>query len=407
MIVQSLSRVTHDSTKLRAPSKLYRTTADWFEKIKRTKTPTDETSVCKTATYETIYPAHEVKLPSSHAYPPALNRFLPSQASLFEAFVTTLPRGRVLGFNVIATDGSLLEDLSPNCDRRFSTLNRPHNQEAMRRFQLPSPTIVSGRVAMMAIPYGWNYFHWICDLLPRFFLLQKSNINIDTIDYFIVNEIQSPFQQRTLDYLNIPSHKLIELPRKGTLKFHLQAQQLIVPSVTTTALLNPHGCIDSWVCNFLREELAPPAVKEAEQSGFKGTEYLYISRAKTGKRRVANEDEVMTHLTRYGFKKVFLEDYTLGEKIILFRNAQAVLSPHGAGLAHLVFCHPGTKIIEFCAPEYLTRNFRDIAYFSELDYRVFAGVSASETVTQPISCNIHVDIPTLENILEHAGIKPV
>ena len=104
---QAFSRFVLGSKTFRAPSRHYRTTAEWFENRKRTKGSADKTSDFETATYEMIYPAHEVELPTSWANPSELNRFLPSQASLMEAFVTTLPQGRVLGFNVIAPDGGL------------------------------------------------------------------------------------------------------------------------------------------------------------------------------------------------------------------------------------------------------------------------------------------------------------
>jgi capsular polysaccharide biosynthesis protein len=33
-------------------------------------------------------------------------------------------------------------------------------------------------------------------------------------------------------------------------------------------------------------------------------------------------------------------------QILLFQSAEFVISPHGAGLANLLFCEPGTKVIE-------------------------------------------------------------
>ena len=52
-------------------------------------------------------------------------------------------------------------------------------------------------------------------------------------------------------------------------------------------------------------------------------------------------------------------------------QADLVLAAHGAGLANMVFCEPGTRIIEF-GGHYLTTHFRMLSEFADLEYRSFA-----------------------------------
>jgi capsular polysaccharide biosynthesis protein len=37
---------------------------------------------------------------------------------------------------------------------------------------------------------------------------------------------------------------------------------------------------------------------------------------------------------------------SMPDQILLFQSAEFIISPHGAGLANLLFCEPGTKVIE-------------------------------------------------------------
>ena len=63
-------------------------------------------------------------------------------------------------------------------------------------------------------------------------------------------------------------------------------------------------------------------------------------------RKIHNIEEVETVLSRYDFETVYLEGMSVVDQILLFQSAEFVVSPHGAGLSNLVFCEPGTKVIE-------------------------------------------------------------
>lgn len=88
------------------------------------------------------------------------------------------------------------------------------------------------------------------------------------------------------------------------------------------------------------------------------TRLLYISRARAhaiGWRQVSgqksvkhllNEDEILPHLKRIGFECVFLEDYSLLEKIHLFQTAKVIVSPSGGALTTCFFADQKTQVIE-------------------------------------------------------------
>jgi capsular polysaccharide biosynthesis protein len=64
---------------------------------------------------------------------------------------------------------------------------------------------------------------------------------------------------------------------------------------------------------------------------------IYISRRNATKRRVRNEAEVVSALRTRGFKRYVLEELSVAEQIELFADAEAVVGPHGAGFANLVY----------------------------------------------------------------------
>jgi capsular polysaccharide biosynthesis protein len=78
------------------------------------------------------------------------------------------------------------------------------------------------------------------------------------------------------------------------------------------------------------------------------TNNIYIRRERT--RTVANAERIEKIARRNGFSVHELEGMTPRAQMQLFQNADFVVAPHGAGLANLLFCAPGTKVIEF-SPE--------------------------------------------------------
>jgi capsular polysaccharide biosynthesis protein len=71
---------------------------------------------------------------------------------------------------------------------------------------------------------------------------------------------------------------------------------------------------------------------------------LYIARR--GTRRVANAAQIESFLTKRGFTIHTLDDSSIDQQIDLFSEAEWVVAPHGAELGNLLFCAPGTKVLE-------------------------------------------------------------
>ncbi|MGA2600639.1 MAG: glycosyltransferase family 61 protein [Bryobacteraceae bacterium] len=85
-------------------------------------------------------------------------------------------------------------------------------------------------------------------------------------------------------------------------------------------------------------------------------------------RKFHNLEQMEAALSSYGFKTVYLEGMSSVDQILLFQSAEFVIGAHGAGLSNLLFCEPGTKVIELMPSAEFRSFFWFIAQKLELVY---------------------------------------
>jgi hypothetical protein len=84
---------------------------------------------------------------------------------------------------------------------------------------------------------------------------------------------------------------------------------------------------------------------------------LIVRKVRT--RKFHNLEQLEASLSSYGFKTVYLEGMSSVDQILLFQSAEFIIAAHGAGLANLLFCQPGTKVIELMP----SADFRSYFWF--------------------------------------------
>ena len=115
-------------------------------------------------------------------------------------------------------------------------------------------------------------------------------------------------------------------------------------------------------------------------------------------------------LSDLGFQMVTLESLSVLEQAALLANAQVVISPHGGGLTNLVFCAPGTKVIEIFSPKFVYPCYWLVSNLVNLEYYYLLGkVPEGEYLHQlfypnPRLEDIFVDLGELKQLLRHAGV---
>lgn len=290
--------------------------------------------------------------------------FVNRQIQILPSYVVSLCEGRVWADAytraIFTSEGALIEDASTGNAALVASSN-----------QLPAPNSFQGTLASLTIRDSHNYFHWMYDLLPKLELLEKSAISINMLDAVLVNQCRYPFQRELLNLMGISDEKILD-----TSVYHAVANRLIVP---ISSPLFSTGRIAKRSCDFLRQKLLP----ETTIAQSSELTRLYISRQSATYRTIQNEVEVVAHLQRFGFEKILLETLTVQEQITLFANAEAIIAPHGAGLANLVFCKPGTKVIELFLPDEVLDYYWIISQYMDLDY-YYLITDATEPVVQQV-----------------------
>jgi tetratricopeptide (TPR) repeat protein/capsular polysaccharide biosynthesis protein len=347
----------------------------------------------------------------NNAYKCSFNRQLPVAAPL--PFVVTLPNGRAWiapqknswiicnAIAVMTPDGYLLGDLSrfypwflPGCPYQEKT-----NHPLLDLETIPPLESIDGTVALLSGLAGHVYYHWMFDILPRLELMTRSGIELEKIDWFVINNCELPFQRETLDILGIPSAKILPSDRHS----HIQAKELIVPSFPGYLDWVPDGTI-----KFLRQTFLSKISLTKVNYGKR----IYISRARAKSRQIINETEVFDLIKQYGFQTVFLEEMSFLEQVAVFANAEAIVAPHGSGLTNIVFCSPHTKIIELFSPHYIRTDYWMLGQHLQLEHyysigEVFDCSTLRHLMYQnALAEDIAVNLSSLALILKTAGIIP-
>ena len=322
-------------------------------------------------------------------------QFINDQTSVYpETFVATIPQGRVTPRGLIITpDGQLLEDVSIFFYFAGGRTMMPDLSLAWNLEQLE----IGGRVAALSTDGASLYYHWLFQLLPRFELLRRAGIEPGGIDYYVVNGQEQPFQRESLALLGIDPKKVIASNRVPIIR----AKELVVPSVPLGV-----GCFRPWMMEFLRDTFLPKNHRDLKHTGRR----LYISRAAAKYRRVLNEDDVVQFLRRRRFETIALEAFSIREQAAAMAACEVVVAPHGGGLSNVVFCTPGTKIIEIFSPELVASYFWKISNQVGLDYYYLLGKGPTATLDSdyPQSWNagadVEVDLALLDQTLALANI---
>lgn len=257
----------------------------------------------------------------------------PYKGFFHETFVLTIPQGQVCGLDgwVIA-DNSLIHELIwqrvyPSADEL---------QKAKENLRV----IPTSRVAVIAQSGHNYYYHWIVEVLGRLALLEMHGVEYD----FLYVPTHAPYMKETLQLWGIDSSKIITASND----YMVIADALIVPSLVANVTVD--GCprlvhyIPSYIVHYVREKLLRKI--EQQKNDYHFNKKIFISRQDASARKILNEDEVFTLLETQGFQRYYLTQLSILEQIMLFKNAEIIVSALGSGLSNILFCNPDVQIIE-------------------------------------------------------------
>jgi len=198
---------------------------------------------------------------------------------------------------------------------------------------------VSGKVAVITQFAFYNYFHWLTEVLARLALLEIQGIEYDWL--YVPQD--NKYMKTSLELWGIDTNKILS-PSKDTI---ITADEIILPSLVANVsfgnALNA-AYVHPELLKYVQNKLLSKAKHIYTDLAF--AKKIFISRKDAPFRKIINEDEVFNELQKYGFILYELTKLSVPEQIMLFHNAEIIVTPQGTSAANIIFCTPKTKIIE-------------------------------------------------------------
>ena len=322
--------------------------------------------------------------PPSHPVLPKIHPLLATNPISYRSTWAQRFRGlKVFGPTVSVVDesGKLLADVSVEWGKKAE------DNWSFRRLSLPKPQAVTGRTLVLASTGGDTYFHWMTDVLPRVGLARRAGYDPASFDWVLVNGLIHPFQQESLQQLGIPANRCLAFHKKELL---YEMEEAVLPSLPGVPGVVPPESVD-----FLRN--AFPAGKTPR--GRK----IFIGRGEAKHRPLIHEKEIWAQLQKRGYDSVDCGKLSVQKQAEVFGSADMVVGVHGAALTNLVFCYPGTQVVELFSPAYVNPCYRDLCVAAELRHSAAIGNGKdwvlSEKHDEP-SAAISTSWELLEEVLE-------
>ena len=177
--------------------------------------------------------------------------------------------------------------------------------------------------------WGDNLWHWTFECLPKLLALEEQGYSGTYIvpDVVYINE--------SLALFGVEAKRVARPP--GPYRIRRMTLGERVYSETLRDQMHLHL--------FLRNRLLDAV------GSLDGEKRCYIRR--TGSRRVANEEELLTLLARYDFESMTPETLPMGEKFRYMTNAVCSIMPHGANTALTLLQKPRSTFIELFSHRYV------------------------------------------------------
>ena len=284
------------------------------------------------------------------------------------------------------------------CFNRFSKLlpgtymfdvrvKRNQQKIAFLNYLLRKKRVLDQQNIYLVIHNQWSingYYHWLADSAVRLWSVKSRFKEITLLLPEKAKTIL--FIQGTLSLL--PELKVEYLADKEV----AYVNHLIVPThLPSWGLLEPKLLkqFSEFVVNKVCTKQYP-------------NDFIYISRKNADRRKVVNEDNLITLLKMQSFKIVSLEETQFSEQVKLFNNTKIAISIHGAALSNLLFMQPGTAVIEILKSEtesiQMIMEYHKLASVCNVKYYYIPSQPDQEGVAYD-SANLIVDIKYVELLI--------
>jgi len=253
---------------------------------------------------------------------------------------------------------------------------------------------IDGSIAICSHVYSSCYGHFMLDVLCQLALLEIFNIEYD----YLCIPYHAKFMKEALDLWGISENKIIPLEFDVT----ITANTIIIPTSTTQTqkLVHYVNYTADFLISHIRKKLLKGAIKK--NTNFVPSPKIFISRKDANnKRSIPNEDEIFNLFKQREFKRYELTKLSLNEQILLFHNAQEIVSFVGSGALNIIFSKPNTNYIEI-TQTMIDATFCFLANIFDINYYAINATNNSDLINSHAERNGRpIDLTIINNFLKN------
>jgi capsular polysaccharide biosynthesis protein len=212
----------------------------------------------------------------------------------------------------------------------------------IRHFVVFKKTNINKTCFWCSDQYSYGYYHWLCETLPRIYLLTLLPVKNPTVilpgptmkdKMYIKESLNLLFPD--IDFLFTQSRNMLKLKELTW----ISRMGKVDPCQFNPRLM---ASFRKFVRGIVKEDNVGCPKKR-----------LYISRKNASLRSCSNENEVESLVKKFGFEAVCFEDYSFEEKIKICGQSEIMIGMYGAGLSHMIFMPDDSFILDlrFRTPE--------------------------------------------------------
>jgi len=194
-----------------------------------------------------------------------------------------------------------------------------------------------------------NFAHFLLDGLGRLAVFIDAGFTLNNVDHVYCPTPPSTPAAQLLGRFGIPAEKRIFAGQN----IIVRADVLYAPGLPAAELAYP-----PWLAHFLRRAVGLAG-------GDLPNRRLYVSRRGYG-RHALTEEDVEALVAAHGFEIYDATDARSRPED--FDLAETVVGAHGAGLANVVFCRPGTNVLEIVPTDNAYPFYFSLAHAAGLEY---------------------------------------
>ena len=235
---------------------------------------------------------------------------------------------------------------------------------------------------------GNNYFHFFFDIIPKIYLVQKHIKK--KINFYYVSAPKK-WQIKIFKILDITENTLINSFKNK----HIFADEIISldhPWYQKGYFQDQVKKIPRWIVLANRKIFLNKAKKT------KITKKIFLDRSssKFNHCQIYNQKEVDKWIKKNNIEAYKPEKLSLEKQIYLFNKASIILGAHGAAFTNIIFCKPGTKIIEIIPANHPNRKCERISKILGLKY--FRIITKPDNTNKNFPYRIHLEKKHLKMI---------